>query len=71
MGRTKKVGTTGRYGVRYGSKIKQKAIDIEKNLRKKHLCPDCQKQRVRRLSSGIWQCGKCRLKFAGKAYRPN
>jgi len=64
------VGTTGRYGVRYGKGIKKKVAEIEKVQRQKHICPKCGMPYVKRVSSGIWKCKKCETKFAGSAYFP-
>jgi len=68
MTKTKKVASTGRFGVRYGKRIRQRVIDIEKRQRKPQKCPSCHRFSVKRLAAGIWQCKKCNLKFAGKAY---
>ncbi len=68
MSGTKKVGSTGRFGVRYGKRIRQLVLDIEKKQKIKHKCPFCKKLTVRRLAKGIWFCKKCDKKFAGKAY---
>ena len=68
--KTKKVGAMGKYGVRYGRKIRQRLLDVEKAKREKKPCPNCQKPGLKRLSAGIWQCKKCGAKFAGKAYKP-
>jgi len=65
---TKKVGTTGRFGVRYGRKLRGKVQAIEKKLKGKHKCPYCNKLKVKRLAAGIWQCKTCEAKFTGKAY---
>lgn len=70
MAKTKKVGSAGRYGVRYGRKIRQRLLKVEATLRRKHKCPNCQKSSMERISSGIWKCRKCGLKIAGKAYKP-
>ncbi|MBR9678430.1 MAG: 50S ribosomal protein L37ae [Nanoarchaeota archaeon] len=70
MGRTKKIGTAGRFGARYGKKTKDKLIKIEKKQRMKHECPSCQKKTLKREASGIWLCTKCDYKMAGKAYTP-
>ena len=70
MGRTKKVGTSGRFGARYGNTLKMLVANIEKVQRQKHMCPNCRFMKVRRLSSGIWECKKCHTKFAGGAYYP-
>jgi len=70
MPRTKKIGAAGRFGVRYGRRIKQRVIGVEKEQKKKHVCPNCKKPSLKRVATGIWQCKKCGLKFAGKAYKP-
>jgi len=61
-------GSTKRFGARYGTKPKRKFDQIEETQRSAHKCPSCSKVAVRRLAMGIWQCRKCNLKFAGKAY---
>lgn len=71
MGRTKKVKITGKYGVRYGKGVKEKVLKVEEVQRKKHVCPNCMKPSLKRVAAGIWQCKKCRFKFAGKAYKPS
>lgn len=70
MARTKKVLSTGKYGVRYGKKIRERLLDVEKDQRKRHACPQCLKLTFKRQASGIWSCGKCGAKYAGKAYKP-
>lgn len=64
----KKFGAAKRFGARYGRKPKQKFVSIEAEKNKKHKCPSCNWERVKRLAAGIWTCTKCDLKFAGKAY---
>ncbi len=71
MGRTKKVGAAGKFGVRYGKKIKDRFVDIHKAYKADHICPNCSRPTVKRVVSGIWLCKKCGHKFAGKAYRPS
>lgn len=70
MGRTKKVGSSGRFGARYGKGVKKRITAIEKIQKKKYVCPKCMKAGMKRLASGIWACKKCGLKKAGKAYEP-
>jgi len=70
MGNKKKIGSAGRFGVRYGRKIRQKVSYIEAREKKKYECPKCHKKKVKRLSSGVWQCKSCEIKFGGKAYVP-
>lgn len=65
---TKKVGSTGRFGARYGKTVKKKVAEVEKRQKKKHKCPYCNKMQVKRLASGIWLCKKCDSKFTGRAY---
>lgn len=65
---TKKVGSAGRFGARYGRKIKRIIAGIEKKQRVKQKCPYCNKFAVKRLSFGIFRCNNCESKFAGKAY---
>ena len=67
---TKKVKSAGRFGVRYGRRIRQLIIDVEQKQKQKHQCPYCSKWGVKRLSVGIFQCKKCDTKFTGKAYYP-
>jgi len=68
--RTKKVGPVGRLGARYGVRARTQVRNIELTQKQKHICPSCGHQKVKRLSTGIWQCGKCGIKFAGGAYTP-
>jgi len=70
MTKTKKVSSTGRFGSRYGLKIRKKVLEIEKIQRSKHKCPFCAKLAVKRLASGVWYCKSCKTKFAGGAYEP-
>jgi len=65
---TKKVGSAGRFGARYGKKIRKKIADIEAKQKAWHKCPYCSKFKVKRVSSGIWKCKSCSSKFTGKAY---
>lgn len=68
MAEVKKLGSTKRFGARYGRKPKKKLAKIEEVLRKKQKCPYCSKFHVKRVAVGIWQCRKCKAKFTGKAY---
>jgi|GEM_PF-171738 len=65
---TKKVGITGRYGPRYGVKVRKQIKDISRHRARAQRCPECQHDAVKRISSGIWFCNHCKLKFAAAAY---
>ncbi len=68
--RTVKVGSSGRYGARYGVRVRRRVRDLEKHQRRKHECPVCHHESVRRVGSGIWHCRRCEVKFAASAYTP-
>lgn len=70
MSGTKKVGITGRFGPRYGIKVRRKIRNIESKLKNKHACPSCSKQTLKRTALGIWMCKNCGLKTTGNAYTP-
>lgn len=71
MVKTKKVKSSGRFGARYGKRVRIKTSEIEAIQRKKQICPFCKKGVAKRLSKGIWQCKKCNKKFASHAYYLN
>ena len=67
---TKKVGLTGKYGPRYGTKTKKIVLEIESRQKREKMCPYCERPALKRLAAGIWYCKKCKTKFAGRAYFP-
>lgn len=68
MAKTKKVGFTGGFGVRYGKTIRKRVLEIGLKQKKIYKCPNCHYIKLKRLSSGIWDCKKCNTKVAAKAY---
>jgi large subunit ribosomal protein L37Ae len=66
--RTKKVKSTGRFGARYGSVVKERFRAIEDKQRQRQQCPFCSKYSAKRLAKGIWLCKGCGKKFALHAY---
>ncbi len=70
MGRTKKVGSTGRFGTRYGATIRKRVKKIDDVLKAKHICPSCDSNKVRRMSIGIWECKFCGFRFTGGSWSP-
>ena len=71
MPKTKKVGPTRGLGTRYGATVRKRYVKVITELKKPHRCPQCGFVRVRRVSVGIWKCGKCEFTFAGGAYTPH
>jgi large subunit ribosomal protein L37Ae len=65
------LGSVKRFGARYGRRIRNKVGKIEKLTKAQYICPYCDSKSVKRESVGIWLCGKCAAKFAGKAYTPS
>jgi large subunit ribosomal protein L37Ae len=68
MAKKVNIGPAKRYGTRYGRRNREKAGVLEQQYRKPQKCPYCRYEKVKRLSIGIWQCEKCKAKFAGRAY---
>ncbi|MEM2142329.1 MAG: 50S ribosomal protein L37ae [Candidatus Thorarchaeota archaeon] len=66
---TKKVGTAGRFGARYGSKLRSRVLEVELKA-KGHRCPACNTRALRRKAAGLWFCRKCGALFTGGAYVP-
>ncbi|OYT42837.1 MAG: 50S ribosomal protein L37ae [Candidatus Aenigmarchaeota archaeon ex4484_56] len=67
---TKKVGPAGKFGARYGKKIRDNYSKFYSSSKKKYNCPNCAREKsVRRLSFGIWFCKSCNTKFASDAYK--
>jgi len=64
------VGSSGRFGTRYGVVVRNRVRDIDKMRTAAHECPKCHRNSVSRVSSGIWECSKCNVKFAAGAYSP-
>jgi len=64
----KKTKSAGRFGARYGKKVRVKTVKIESKQRLKQKCPFCSRFGAKRLSKGIWKCSKCDKKFASDTY---
>ena len=65
---TKKVSSAGRFGARYGRKLRKKIANVERFQRKAQKCPYCSREAVKRLAMGIFSCKKCESTFTGRAY---
>jgi large subunit ribosomal protein L37Ae len=66
--KTKKSKASGRFGARYGKKVRARLAVVESKQRVKQECPFCGKEGVKRVSRGIWHCKKCDKKFASDVY---
>ncbi|MGB2727576.1 MAG: 50S ribosomal protein L37ae [Halobacteriota archaeon] len=66
----KKTKSAGRFGARYGRKIRKAVTAIEEKTRAVHKCPKCERKSVRRIGTGIWKCSKCGFTFSGGTYIP-
>ena len=65
-----KLKSTGRFGARYSTPLKNVVRDIESVQKAKHPCPQCGKTAVKRKGYAVWECRSCGTKFAGGAYQP-
>lgn len=63
-----KSGVVGKYGTRYGQKLRKQVKGIEVLQRKKVICPFCGKLSIKRAAAGIWKCRACRRSVAGGAW---
>ena len=64
----KKSKSAGRFGARYGKRIRAGLVAVESKQRIKQKCPFCKKLGVKRIEKGIWYCKKCGKKFASDTY---
>ena len=67
----KKAKSAGRFGAKYGKSVRDYLNAVESKQRKKQKCPFCGKLGVKRMSKGVWNCGKCGKKFASDTYHLN
>lgn len=52
--RTKKVGVTGKYGVRYGASLRRDVRKIEVQQHSRYQCPFCGRLTVKRTAAGMY-----------------
>ena len=67
----KKTKSAGRFGARYGKKVRNKLVNVEFKQKIKQKCPFCNRFGAKRISKGIWKCPKCGKKFASNTYYLN
>jgi len=68
--RTKKVGSSGRLGARYGVRIRKRIADVELVAKGRHECPKCRAKAMSRTANGIWKCNHCGATIASSSYMP-
>ena len=68
--RTNKVGSSGRFGTRYGVTVRYRERSIHDLMKPRTACTRCQHKSVSRKKSGIWFCKRCSYTFAAGAYTP-
>lgn len=69
MGKTKKVGISGKFGVRYGAKVRKSWEEVAQKQKGFTKCPKCEsKVRNMRESIGLWYCRKCGARWTGGAW---
>ncbi len=66
----RKTKSAGRFGVRYGTRIRKAVVAIEERTHAAHNCPKCERGSVKRIGTGIWKCAKCGYTFSGGTYVP-
>lgn len=66
--RTKKVGSTGWMGPRYGIRIRRRVLEIDRTRRRPSACPRCATVTMKRVSSGVFECSRCGTRYASNAY---
>ncbi|NIA02951.1 MAG: 50S ribosomal protein L37ae [Nitrospirae bacterium] len=66
----RKTRSAGRFGVRYGTKVRKLVADIEERMRQGYKCPECGMVAINRTDTGIWSCKKCNYTFSGGTYVP-
>ncbi|MEM4325813.1 MAG: 50S ribosomal protein L37ae [Candidatus Pacearchaeota archaeon] len=64
----KKTKSAGRFGARYGKRVRDRLVAIESKQRIKQKCPFCDRKTLKRVSKGIWECKKCKKKLASDVY---
>ncbi|MFC2142998.1 hypothetical protein ACFLQN_01220 [Candidatus Aenigmatarchaeota archaeon] len=54
--------------VGYGKKVREKVRKVEITKKRKYKCPTCSRRTIKRKSMGVWECRKCKAKFASGSY---
>ncbi|MEM2123246.1 MAG: 50S ribosomal protein L37ae [Candidatus Bathyarchaeia archaeon] len=62
------MGLTATFGARYGTSPRKRYLEVMREIKRRHGCPNCLSNSVKRVSVGIWKCRKCGYTFTGGAY---
>lgn len=69
MAKTKKAGISGKFGARYGAKIRKEWNTVAQKQKGLVKCPRCEtKLRNMRQSVGLWHCKRCGATWTGGAW---
>ena len=69
MGKTKKASIAGKFGARYGSKLRKQWLDLAEKQKGFVKCPRCEtKLRNMRDHVGVWHCKRCGATWTGGAW---
>jgi large subunit ribosomal protein L37Ae len=64
----KKSKSAGRFGARYGKKVRARLVNVEVKQRQKQKSPFHPNSTAKRIASGIWKCSKTGKVFANNTY---
>jgi large subunit ribosomal protein L37Ae len=67
---TRKLKSAARFGSRYGKKIRERVLKVEREQHAKRKCPHCRTGILKRQAAGLYACVKCGAQMAGGAYQP-
>ena len=67
---TRKLKSVARFGARYGKKIRERVLKVEREQHAKRTCPHCRTGVLKRSAAGLYACVKCGARMAGGAYQP-
>jgi large subunit ribosomal protein L37Ae len=66
--KSKKTKSAGRFGARYGKRVRDRLVKVESKQRTKQKSPFHPTGTAKRISAGIWKCSKTGKVFADNAY---
>lgn len=55
-------------GAKYGGTLRKRYARVFRTLKAARECPSCSSMKLRRKSSGVWQCKSCGFTVAGGAF---